>query len=74
MPSYTLPQGIQDGLRARKHITAIDEFAVVQAVVEIMNGDVCSKNDPKKLGWPEGFKKQKCFYLCFYEVSLYLRK
>ena len=39
----------------RKHITASDEFAVVQAVVEIMNEYVYGKNGPRKHGWPEGF-------------------
>ena len=53
---YTLPQGIQDGLQAHKHnITESDERAEVQAVVEIIDGDIYGKTDPRKHGWPEGF-------------------
>ena len=55
-PPYTLLQEIQDGLRAHKHnITESDEHAEVQAVVEIVDGDIYGKSDPRKHGWPEGF-------------------
>jgi len=55
-PPYTIPQGIQDGLRARKHnITVDDAFAAVQAVVRNKDEEIYGKCDPRKYGWPDGF-------------------
>lgn len=55
-PPYTIPQGIQDGLRARKHnVTVDDAFAAVQAVVRNKDEEIYGKCDPRKYGWPDGF-------------------
>lgn len=55
-PPYSIPQGIQDGLRLRKHnITASDDFAAVQAIVKIKDREIYGKSDPRKHGWPDGF-------------------
>lgn len=55
-PPYTISQGIQDGLRARKHnITESDDFAAVQAVVRNKDEEIYGKSDPRKHGWPAGF-------------------
>ena len=55
-PPYTIPQGIQDGLRARKHnITVEDDFAAVQAIVRRQDEEIFGKSDPRKYGWPDGF-------------------
>jgi len=56
-PNLQPPLSDQGGLHAHKHnITASDEHAAVQAVVAIMDGDICVKSDPKTHG---------SFYLCF---------
>jgi len=55
-PPYTIPQNIQDGLRARKHnISEESAFAVVQAVVKDKDEEIYGKSDPRKYGWPDGF-------------------
>ena len=55
-PPYTIPQYIQDGLRARKHnISEEAAFAAVQAVVRDKDEDIYGKSDPRKYGWPDGF-------------------
>jgi len=58
---WTLQPPLRDqgGLHAHKHnITASDEHAAVQAVVAIMDGDICVKSDPKTHG---------SLCLCFYD-------
>ena len=56
IPPYTISQGIQDGLRARKHnITVSEDFAAVQAVVRNEDEEIYGKSDPRKYGWPAGF-------------------
>ena len=53
-PPYTIPQNIQDGLRARKHnISEEAAFAVVQAVVRGKDEEIYGKSDPRKHGWPD---------------------
>ena len=55
-PTLQPPLWDQGGLHAPKHnITASDEHAAVQAVVAIMDGDICVKSDPKTHGSLELF-------------------
>lgn len=55
-PTLQPPLRDQGGLHAHKHnITASDEHAAVQAVVAIMDGDMCVKSDPKTHGSLELF-------------------
>ena len=55
-PPYTISQGIQDGLRARKHNITVDaDYAAVQAIVRDQDEEIYGKSDPRKYGWPDGF-------------------
>ena len=55
-PPYTIPQEIQDGLRARKHnITEEALIAAVQAIVQVEGEEIYGKSDPRKYEWPDGF-------------------